>query len=183
MEKGIDSYLRFLKGESSAMRTIVELYWDNMLWFTNQYVHNLTDAEDIAQEALVRLAMHRPKLQEEHQLKAYLLRICRNLAYNHKKRQKLMVTDKELELMTDETVQIEERMELSDASRMLHRSIAKLKQEYREVIYLRYFSSLSVKETAKIMHCSEKQVTALAYQARQLLKSMMEKEGYTSEEL
>ena len=59
MEKGIDSYLRFLKGESSAMRTIVELYWDNMLWFTNQYVHNLTDAEDIAQEALVRLCTDR----------------------------------------------------------------------------------------------------------------------------
>ena len=79
MEKGIESYLQFLKGDKTAMRSIVESYWDTMLLFTNGYVHNLSDAEDIAQEALIELAVRKPKLEEEHQLKGYLFKICNNI--------------------------------------------------------------------------------------------------------
>jgi RNA polymerase sigma-70 factor (ECF subfamily) len=58
-----------------------------------------------------------------------------------------------------------------------------LKQEYREVLYLRYFEALSAKEAAKIMKCSEKKLTNLAYQARQQLKKILEKEGFSIENL
>lgn len=185
MEKGIENYLRFLKGDQSEMRTIVELYWDSMLLFTNSYLHDLQEAEDIAQEALIRLCVKRPHFQEDHQLKAYLMRICRNLALNHLKKQGRLtaVTPEMAEVIPDDTIAVEDRMEMGDTQRQLHHAMQKLRQDYREVLYLRYFADLSMKEAAKVMHISEKQATAIAYQARQQLKKLLEKEGYTGEEL
>ena len=177
MNKGIESYVRFLEGNQVEMRTIVELYWDSMLLFTNGYVHNISDAEDIAQEALIKLAVKRPKFQEEHQLKAYLFKICRNLAINalKKNQRSVLVEPETAEEFEDATAAIEERMSLEESRQQLHHAMLQLKQEYREVLYLRYFESLSMKETAKIMRCTEKQVTAIAYQARQQLRKTLEK--------
>ena len=185
METGIESYLRFLKGDQSEMRIIVELYWDSMLLFTNGYVHNMPDAEDIAQEALIKLCVKRPKFSEEHQLKAYLFKICRNMALNYLKKQNRFadITPEIMEELPDETESVESRMEMEQSQRQLHHAMMRLRQDYREVLYLRYFENLSMKETAQIMRCSEKQATATAYQARQQLKKILEKEGYTGEDL
>ena len=185
MENGIESYLQFLKGDKRAMHDIVELYWDSMLLFTNGYLHNLSDAEDVAQEALIELAVRKPRLSEEHQLKAYLFKICRNKALNHlKKYQKMVGLSPEAEeFIEDETEQIESRMEMAESNKQLHHAMQGLPQNYREVLYLRYFGDLSMKETARVMKITEKQATAIAYQARQQLKKILEKEGYTGEEL
>lgn len=183
MERGIENYLRYLKGDQSGLREIVEMYWNSMLLFTNGYIHNLTDAEDIAQEALIKLSIKRPKFEQESQLKAYLFKICRNLSLNYLKKQGRThaMTQEITENIEDELQQVEQRMELDASKALLHHAMQELKQEYREVLYLRYFESLSAKEAAKIMKCSEKKLTALAYQARQQLKKILEKEGYSYE--
>ncbi|MBR1528563.1 MAG: RNA polymerase sigma factor, partial [Oscillospiraceae bacterium] len=168
MEHGLESYLRFLEGEQSALKTVVQLYWDSMLLFTNSYVHNLSDAEDIAQEALIKLSIKRPHLVHENQLKAYLFKICRNLAINHMKKQKRHVemSQEITETIEDEMQEIETRMDLKDSAQILHHAMQKLKLEYREILYLRYFEQLTIPECAKIMKCTERQATAVGYQAR-----------------
>lgn len=183
MERGLENYLRYLEGDSSGLRVIVELYWNSMLLFTNGYVHNLADAEDIAQEALIKLSVKRPKFEHESQLKAYLFKICRNMSLNHlKKMKRIQGMPQELtENIRDEMQEVEDRMALESARQTLHHAMLQLKQEYREVLYLRYFELLSVREAAQIMRCSEKQVTQLAYQARQQLKKILEKEGCSLE--
>ena len=185
MEGGLESYLRFLQGEQSALKTVVELYWDSMLLFTNSYVHNLSDAEDIAQEALIKLSIRRPRLTHENQLKAYLFKICRNLSVNHLRKQKRH-TDMSQELtenIEDDMQEIEARMELKESAQILHHAMQKLKLEYREILFLRYFEQLTIPECAKVMKCSERQATAVGYQARQALRKILEKEGYSIENI
>lgn len=148
-----------------------------MLLFTNGYVHNLSDAEDIAQEALVRLSVKRPRLTHENQLKAYLFKICRNMAINHLKKQKRHPETELTENTEDEIQKIEERMELKDSALALHHAMQKLKPEYREILYLRYFEQLSIPECAKIMKCAERQATAVSFQARQALLENFGKGG------
>ncbi len=179
MERELESYLRYLKGDQTGLRVIVESYWNSMLLFTNSYIHDLSEAEDIAQEALIRLTIKRPRFENSSQLKSYLFKICRNLALNYLKKQKRIQRQSYeiAEQTNDEIQQVEQRMELAEQKQLLHHAIQQLKQEYREVIYLRYFESLSVREAAVILRCSEKQLTALAYQARQQLKKILEKEG------
>ena len=185
MEGGLESYLRFLQGEQSALKTVVELYWDSMLLFTNSYVHNLSDAEDIAQEALIKLSIRRPRLTHENQLKAYLFKICRNLSVNHLRKQKRH-TDMSQELtenIEDDMQEIEFRMELKESAQILHHAMQKLKLEYREILFLRYFEQLTIPECAKVMKCSERQATAVSYQARQALRKILEKGGYSIENI
>ncbi len=185
MENGLDSYLRFLEGDQSALKTVVELYWDDMLLFTNGYVQNLSDAEDIAQEALIRLSIKRPRLVHENQLKAYLFKICRNLSINHLKKQKrhIDMSQELTENIEDDMQKIEARMELKDSAQALHHAMRKLKLEYREILYLRYFEQLTIPECARIMKCTERQATAVGYQARQALRKILEKEGYSIENI
>lgn len=185
MERGLENYLRYLDGDQSGLRVMVELYWNSMLLFTNGYIHNLTDAEDIAQEALIKLSIKRPKFEHESQLKAYLFKICRNLSLNYLKKHGRMqrMAQEMTENITDDSQEIVERMELADAKLATHRAMQRLKQEYREVLYLRYFEGLSVREAAKIMKCTEKQLTAVAYQAREQLRKILEKEGYSDENI
>ncbi|MDE6776894.1 MAG: RNA polymerase sigma factor [Oscillospiraceae bacterium] len=185
MENGIESYVRFLKGEQSELRVIIQLYWDSMLLFTNGYIHNLSDAEDIAQEAFIKLSIKRPKLVHENQLKAYLFKICRNMAINYLKKQKrhIGMSQELTENIEDELQEVESRMELKDSKRQLHHAMQKLKTEYREILYLRYFEQLTMQECAKIMKCSEKQATAISYQARQQLRKILEKEGFSIENI
>ncbi len=183
MEKGLESYLRFLKGEKSEFKILIQLYWDNMLLFTNSYIHNLSDAEDIAQEALIKLSVKRPKFVHENQLKAYLFKICRNLSINYLKKQNRHPQTELTEYLEEDILKIEERMDLKDSAQILHHTMLKLKQEYREILYLRYFEQLTISECAQVMKCTEKQATAMSYQARQALRNLLEKEGYTVENL
>ena len=185
MERGIESYLRYLRGDESGLRDILEMYWNNMLLFTNGYVHNLSDAEDIAQEALIKLSIKRPKFEHDAQLKSYLFKICRNLSLNYLKKQgrAQSIEPEMMENIEDQLQNVQEQLELDDTKRMLHQAMAQLKQEYREVLYLRYFESMSTKEAARVMKCSEKKLIAIAYQARQQLKKILEKEGFSIENL
>ncbi len=185
MEGGLESYLRFLEGDQSALKTVLKLYWDSMLLFTNSYVHNLSDAEDIAQEAFIRLSIKHPRLVHENQLKAYLFKICRNMAVNHLKKQKRQadMSQELTENIEDEMQKIEERMEMKDSAQILHHAMLKLKLEYREILYLRYFEQLTIPECAKIMKCTERQATAVGFQARQALRKILEKEGYSIENI
>ncbi len=185
MERELESYLRYLKGDQTGLRQIVESYWNSMLLFTNSYVHDLSEAEDIAQEALIRLTIKRPRFDEASQLKAYIFKICRNLSLNHLKKQKrTQLLHAGITEDTEQEIQeVHKRMELEEQKQLLHRAIGQLKQEYREVIYLRYFEGLSSREASRILRCTEKQLNSLTYQARQQLKKILVKEGYSIENL
>lgn len=64
----------------------------------------------------------------------------------------------------------------------LNKAIADLKSDYREVIYLMYFENLSYDEIAKVMKKSTKQISNLAYRARQSLKGQILKRSENYEQ-
>ena len=66
---------------------------------------------------------------------------------------------------------------------LLHRTLRRLKPEYRQVLYLTYFEGFSNAEAASIMKKSKKQVENLLYNARKMLRSELEKDGFQYEEL
>ena len=182
-----ESYLRFLDGDQSAMQEIVEQYWDIMLLYVNSYVHSIPDAEEIAEEALIELAAEQPALEEESQVKTYLMKQCRRLAQDMSKEPPQRKAEKELQEWESndnvDLMMLEDRMQLDDSKRLLHRALLRLKRKYRDILYLHYFVGLSYLESATVLGCTEKQAVSNAYQARLQLKKLMEKEGYFGEEL
>ena len=52
MDKGAESYRRFLDGDDDALGEIVDLYREGLILFIYRYVANLADAEDLAEDVL-----------------------------------------------------------------------------------------------------------------------------------
>ena len=65
----------------------------------------------------------------------------------------------------------------------LHRCLAKLPTQYREVLELTWFEEFSNEQVASILGKSAKQVYNLRARAKETLKTMLEKEGITREDL
>ena len=69
------------KAEVLAER-ILDVYGDAVLRLTYTYVHNMSDAEDILQETLIRYLENRPVFENEKHEKGWLFRVAANLSKN-----------------------------------------------------------------------------------------------------
>ena len=61
---------------------------------------------------------------------------------------------------------------------MLYRCLTRIKEEYRQVLYLLYWEECSYEEISKILIKSKKQIANLAFRGKQALKKEMEREGF-----
>ena len=66
---------------------------------------------------------------------------------------------------------------------ILHNALYKLKEDYRQVLYLSYFEDFKNEEISKIMKISKRKVENLLYRAKSSLKAILEKEGFTYENM
>lgn len=61
---------------------IMDTYGNAVLRLAYTYVHNMSDAEDILQETLIRYLEHRPVFAGENHEKAWIFRVAANLSKN-----------------------------------------------------------------------------------------------------
>ncbi|AWE07988.1 RNA polymerase subunit sigma-24 [Lysinibacillus sp. 2017] len=123
-----------------------------------KYIRYLTnDAElthDLLQETFYRFYQ---KNYIEHE-RTYLLKIARNLVYDHYRRKKLISF---FQLKTEPIANMklpEEIIVRNDEVQKLYAALQKIKWNYREVVVLRYIEDYSVKETAEILRWNETKV-------------------------
>lgn len=184
MDNGAGSYRRFLAGDDTGMVELIRDYKDGLLLYLNSFLNNLSTAEDCVQDTFIKLAIKKPKFRGDSSFKTWLYAIGRNMAVSY-----LRKAGKHRHTPVDECNQIVseadlEREYLREEQRMLlHRTLRRLKPEYRQVLYLTYFEGFSNAEAAVIMKKSKKQVENLLYNARKMLRSELEKDGFQYEEL
>lgn len=75
-------------GDESALKRLLWLYREDIVRYTLSIVQTQDQAEDVAQEAFVRLWMHRERWRHMHTIRPVLYRIARNLALNEARRVK-----------------------------------------------------------------------------------------------
>lgn len=123
-----------------------------------KYIRYLTNdpelTHDLLQETFYRF-YHKNYSEFE---RTYLLKIARNLVYDHYRRKKIIGF---FQLKT-EPVAVAELpeavVERNAENEKLYTALQQIKWNYREVIVLRYIEEFSVKETAIILNCSEVKV-------------------------
>ena len=67
----------------------------------------------------------------------------------------------------------------TERERQLHDAMAKLKPEYREALYLVYFENMRYREAGQVLHKTEAQMTNLVHRAKNRLREILEREGFT----
>lgn len=123
-----------------------------------KYILYLTNdrhlAHDLLQETFYRYYQKNYDTNE----RLYLLKIARNLVYDHYRRKKLIgfFTLKKEPLST---AKLPEEVTIQNTdNEALYHALQQIKTNYREVVILRYIEQYSVKETAKILNTTEVKV-------------------------
>ena len=130
------------------------------------YLKNREDAEDISQEAFLRLYKCGQCFAADENVKAWLIRVTVNLCKNllksswHRNRG---------ELVTEAAAPPRESSGIGEY-------ISRLKPEYSAVLYLFYYEGYSVKEIAQICRITSVAVRTRLSRGRDKLKEMLLKE-------
>lgn len=146
-------------------------YGDSILRLAYSYLHNMSDAEDILQETLIKYMEADRKFESDVHKKAWLLRVATNLSKNKIDYNRIRQTD-ELE----DTLVMEEREDLS----FVWDAVKKLPEKYREVIHLFYYEGYQTKEISKILSRNESSVRSDLKRGRERLKDVL-REAYDFE--
>ena len=182
-DPGQASYRRFLEGDESAMYELVERYNDGLVLYLCGFVNSLSVADELAEDAFVKLCLKRPRHRGLSPFKTWLYAIGRNLAIDYLRRaaREKHVPLHEASLAGSEL--LESRYLREERKIQVHRAMGRLKPEYRQTLWLLYFEEMSGKEAAKIMRRSVHAVEALAYRARRALREELHREGITDEDI
>ena len=185
MDNGASSYRRFLEGDDRGLVDLIEEYRLPLQMFLYSYTGNNETAEDAAIETFVKLATRKPKYSGRASFKTWLFRIGRNTAADmlRKAKQHETANLEDAENTADDKEHSPEELYIKDeCNRQLLASMKKLKSDYYEVLWLKYFENLQVKEIAVIMRKNEGNTKVLLGRAREALKTQLGKDGFDYED-
>ena len=161
-----------LNGNTGAFRQIVEAYSDKLFAFIGRIVRQPMDAEEIAEDTLVKAYQH---LGEYHGDKATLWTWLCSIAYNEsinylrKSKPTLLYLDDNLSTTalneTDNAIEPDTDSRIDD----LNQAIARLDADDRTLIELYYYDDKPIRDIAYIIGQTESNVTVRLYRIRKRL--------------
>ena len=183
MDKGIESYHRFLNGDETGLEEIIAYYKDGLILYLNGIVRDLHFAEEMVEETFVKLVVKKPRFSEKATFKTWLYTIGRNTALDGLRKRKLSdIPLDSIQELRDE-MWLEQTYIQQENKQMIHRCMKELKTEYCQVLWLAYFEGFAYKEIARILGKSTHNVETIVYRARNALKSILTEEGFDYENL
>ena len=181
MDKGAESYRRFLDGDDDALGEIVDLYREGLILFIYRYVANLADAEDLAEDVFVELIVNPERYSFRSSLKTYIFTLGRNKAVDFVRKQSRIRPVNEPEGRLSELADLntlESHIIRGEENRQLYEAIGSIKDDYRTALHLVYFEGLSYKEAATVMKKTPKQLENLVSRGKKAVRDLMGKEGF-----
>ena len=139
-------------------------------------VYNLEIAEDLTQETFERFYVKNMTFPSEDDAKYWLLRVAKNLALNHIRRNKreIQMIEKIKKVPVDNSQKegigklIEE-----ENKKEVRLAISQLPENLRLVIQLKEFSDLDYKSIGKVLGISETNVKVRVHRARKKLEELL----------
>jgi RNA polymerase sigma-70 factor (ECF subfamily) len=167
---------RAQQGETAAFEALVLQHAPYVYNLALRTLNDATEAEDIAQEAFVRVWQALPQFQAKSQFRTWLYRIVTNLCYNRLPRLKteLAALDPTEEVILSDGRQAVERALLTaELRQQIFTAISTLPQNYRLLITLRHLQELSYEEIAEVTEMPLGTVKTGIFRARQMLQERL----------
>ena len=175
---------RIRDGEHELFYELIQPYERRVYSTAFAIVRNPADAEDVAQEAMLKAFKHLKQFRAEARFSTWLVQITLNEARMRKRREHAEVmqpvTDHQDEDgnytprdFADWREIPSETLERSEIRQKLIEALASLGQKYREVFVLRDVQNLSIEETAKALGLSTASVKTRLLRARLMLRDLL----------
>ncbi|MFV2067789.1 MAG: RNA polymerase sigma factor [Pirellulales bacterium] len=165
---------RFQEGDATAFDDIVAAYQEHMLRLAYRLLGWSPDAEDVVQEVLISALENLGGFRGEARFSTWLTALTVNKCRSHRRRQLLRLRGltrlaSSIRIVS-EPRQSDESLEIADQVRC---AVQRLSAKCREVVVLRYFEELSVREISEILHIPVNTVeTRLSRAGRKLRESL-----------
>lgn len=166
-----DSVKTKAKINAQAERLLQE-YGNSILRLAYSYLHNISDAEDVLQDALIQFLKNEPSFESKSHEKAWLMRVAINISKNKIKYNKVRNTDE-----LSEYLAADEKEDLA----FVWEAVKELPIRYREVVHLFYYEGYSTSQIAQMLQKNESTVRSNLHRGRYQLKEIL-KEVYDFEE-
>jgi RNA polymerase sigma factor (sigma-70 family) len=160
---------RCRKGDISAYTGLVKAYSGRVFAVCLAMTGDSHDAEDIAQQALIKSLVQIRHLRHDESFGAWIVQIAKNLCVDFMRRQQRR-RSLNAKLSAEEPVSSGEYHELNIA-------LANLNEDYRLPLLLFYFNGRSTKNIAEALNISQAAVQTRLSRARKELRKLLEKEA------
>ncbi|BBO83681.1 RNA polymerase sigma factor [Desulfosarcina ovata subsp. sediminis] len=170
-----DLVARVADGDEGAFRELLKRHQDAVYGFAWRMLRDPQEAEDITQEAFLRLYQAAGRYRPKASLRTFLLRIAKNLCIDYYRKKRPERIDPFPDIPGSETPLglLENAI---DADR-LEKAIDGLPVNQRTAIVLRHTQQLPYQRIADVMDLSVGAVESLLVRARRRLREVLREDG------
>ncbi|MFE8698931.1 sigma-70 family RNA polymerase sigma factor [Cytobacillus sp. FJAT-53684] len=157
------------KGDDGAFYELMQLHKVRLLKIAISYLHNEVDALEALQEVTFRSYRSIKKVKQPEYFSTWLIRIMINYCHDqiHKKKS---IADTSLLDNIAETVNYNQPLEIEEA-------LEKIDAHLREVIILKYYHDLKIKDIAEILDSPESTIKTWLYKGLKALRDQLGERG------
>jgi RNA polymerase sigma-70 factor (ECF subfamily) len=167
-------------GDRAAFGELVDRHKDTLVGYLTRLVGSPDRAEDLAQEAFLRLYEHRHRYVEQGSLLSYLYTIATNLVRSEERQRKRRRVLRSIFLPSnghgahaEQSPQQQSSLLVEELQAALGQAVASLPVHYRVPLVLHEIEGWSYKRIGALSQCREGTVKSRIYRGRQLLKQKL----------
>jgi RNA polymerase sigma-70 factor (ECF subfamily) len=160
---------RVAKGDQGAFRELARRHVPVMLGVARRILGNAAEAEDVAQEAMLRVWTHAPRWQPLALFRTWLSRVVVNLCLDRKRKAAWVELEAAGEI-ADPAPLAGDATEAAERERLLAAAIAQLPERQRTAIVLSYTEGMSNAQVAEILDTTVSAVETLLVRGKQNLR-------------
>ena len=169
-------------GHPEAFDRFVEHFRSRIFQYTWMMCGQREDAEEVAQETLLKVFENSDRLREPEHLRAWVFRIARNECLTRRRKSQFAPAyELSLDELLPETLQLADWSRLPDQQtlqvemkQVLHQAILELPDIYRATLLLRDIEELSTEETAQVLDIPTDLVKTRLHRARLALRRTLD---------
>ena len=171
-------------GSQSAFNLLLDTFWSAVYGFLLIRTENEADAEDYTIQAFSKAFHKIDSYNDNYKFKTWLITIARNIHFDELRKKKSSIDSKitthnedRIYFIADDTPTAEDKLITEQNLAKLLRYIKKLKPHYQQVITLRYFQEMSIKEIALEIEEPITNVKVKLLRARKLLATIIKEKN------
>ncbi|HKL99475.1 MAG TPA: sigma-70 family RNA polymerase sigma factor [Mobilitalea sp.] len=175
-------------GEKKDMleRLYIE-YNKELFYVAYQILNNYHDAQDVLQDAFIRISKHLDKISKINckKTRAYLVIIVRNLSfdrYNEKKRSIPTDFAEEGADLTAKKISLEEHVLHLELGKDLAKAMSRINTGYADILTLKYYYEYDNTQIGELINMSSENVSVRLCRAKAALKKILSEGGVGNEQ-
>jgi RNA polymerase sigma-70 factor (ECF subfamily) len=159
-------------GDLDAFGQLVLRYQAEAWRVAYRFTGDAVEAEDLAQEAFLRILRAAPRYRPTATFRTYYYRVLARLCLDHRRKKRPILAEP-LPNTADDALCPSQQVSQAEREAMIQAALGALSPDYRLAVVLRYFEGLSGTEMAEAMGRSVKAVERLLARAKSALEPQL----------